>query len=72
MQTYTIEAAKAELAVLVDLAAKGEEFVLTKNNKPMAKLVPADRAELYRQRVRALRGSAPGIDTTVVRDHDRV
>ena len=71
-QTYSVEAAKADLSALVHLAANGQEVLLTEDNKPIAKLVPADRVELYRQRVRALRGSAPGIDTTVERDDDRV
>jgi prevent-host-death family protein len=32
--------AKTRLSSLVDQAAKGEEFVIAKNGRPMAKLVP--------------------------------
>lgn len=32
--------AKTQLSTLVDRAAAGEEFVITKHGKPMAKLVP--------------------------------
>jgi prevent-host-death family protein len=32
--------AKTELSSLVELAAKGEEIIIAKNGKPMARLVP--------------------------------
>jgi prevent-host-death family protein len=32
--------AKTRLSSLVELAAKGDEFVIAKNGRPMAKLVP--------------------------------
>jgi hypothetical protein len=34
--------------------------------------ISSEKVAAYRERVRALRGSAPGIDTTVERDDDRV
>jgi antitoxin (DNA-binding transcriptional repressor) of toxin-antitoxin stability system len=48
MQTYSIEAAKADLSSLVHLAAKGQEVLLTENDKAIAKLVPLDEAETSR------------------------
>ena len=70
MQTYSVEAAKADLAALVHLAAKGEEVLLTENNKPLAKLVAVDEAESFRRDMQALRGFAKGMDTNFVRDDD--
>jgi prevent-host-death family protein len=61
MQTYSIEAAKADLSALAHLAAKGQEVLLTENNKPLAKLVPLDEDEAYRREIRSLMGFAKGI-----------
>jgi antitoxin (DNA-binding transcriptional repressor) of toxin-antitoxin stability system len=73
MQTYSVEAAKANFISLLHRAARGEEVLITEKEKPIAKLGPPTVTESYRERVRALRGSAPGIDTTVDRDEeDRV
>ena len=40
--TYNLYEAKTALSKLVDQAAAGEEIVIAKNGKPMAKLVPVD------------------------------
>jgi prevent-host-death family protein len=72
MQTYTIEAAKADLGALLLKVAHGEELLITEKEKPIAKLSPPDPADSYRARIRALRGAARGIDTSVPRDEDRV
>ena len=73
MQTYTIEAAKADFVALLHRVANGEEVLITENNKPIAKLISADEAQSYRERIRALRGFAKGIDTNVYREEeDRV
>ncbi len=73
MQTHSIEAANATIPLLLDLAAKGEEVLLTKNHKPLAKLVPIDDDETYRRDVRALRGFVKGMNTDIEReDEDRV
>ena len=40
MKPVNIHAAKTHLSRLVDRAAKGEEIVIAKAGKPMAKLVP--------------------------------
>ncbi len=39
-QTLNIAEAKAKLSALVDRAASGEEIVLAKNGKPLARIVP--------------------------------
>ncbi len=67
MQTYTIEAAKANLGALLQRVAHGEELLITEKERPIAKLSPPDTADSYRARIRALRGAARGIDTTVER-----
>lgn len=72
MQTYSIEAAKNELAMLAHLAAKGQEVLLTENDKPLAKLVPLDEAEAWRRDIRALEGFAKGIPPFEREDDDRV
>lgn len=43
MQTVNLHAAKTHLSRLVDQAAAGEEIVIAKAGKPVAKLVPLDR-----------------------------
>ena len=40
MRTVNIHAAKTQLSRLVDDAAKGEEIVIAKAGKPVARLVP--------------------------------
>ena len=40
MKQFNIYEAKAELSKLVDLANKGESFVIAKAGTPLAKLVP--------------------------------
>ena len=40
--------AKTHLSSLVDRAAAGEEFVITKSGHPMARLVPLDRVRTDR------------------------
>jgi prevent-host-death family protein len=40
MKTYNIHAAKTHLSRLVEAAAAGEEIVIAKAGKPMAKIVP--------------------------------
>ncbi len=40
MKTINIQAAKTHLSRLVDQAAAGEEIILAKAGKPLAKLVP--------------------------------
>lgn len=55
MQTVNLHAAKTHLSRLVDRAAAGEEIVIAKSGKPVAKLVPLDRL-----RARRVLGSLQG------------
>lgn len=42
MQTFDIREAKSRLSQLVDQAAKGEAFAISKGGKPLAKIVAFD------------------------------
>jgi prevent-host-death family protein len=39
MRTFSIRAAKTHLSRLIDQAAKGESFVITKAGKPLVKVI---------------------------------
>jgi antitoxin (DNA-binding transcriptional repressor) of toxin-antitoxin stability system len=45
MRTYNIHAAKTQLSRLVELAARGEAFVIAKAGKPMVKVMALDAPE---------------------------
>jgi prevent-host-death family protein len=45
MQTYNIHDAKTQLSKLVEMAARGESFVIAKAGKPMVKVVAIDTPE---------------------------
>ncbi len=51
MQTVNIHAAKTQLSRLVDQAAAGEEIVIARAGKPVARLVPLAAAPAPRKRV---------------------
>jgi prevent-host-death family protein len=42
MRTVNIHEAKTHLSRLVDLAAKGEPFIIAKSGKPLVKVTPLD------------------------------
>ena len=44
MRMIDIEEAKRHLSRLVEEAARGEAFIITRNGKPMAKVVPLEAA----------------------------
>ncbi len=50
MQTFNIHEAKTQLSRLVELAAKGESFVIAKAGKPMVKVVALDAPEPSEQK----------------------
>jgi len=50
MRTINIHEAQTHLSRLVDLAAKGEPFVIAKAGKPLVKVVPLDAPEKPRTR----------------------
>lgn len=45
MKQFNIYEAKTQLSKLVDLANRGESFVIAKAGTPLAKLVPLDQPE---------------------------
>jgi prevent-host-death family protein len=45
MKTFNIHEAKTHLSKLVELAAKGESFVIAKSGKPMVKVIALDAPE---------------------------
>ena len=50
MLTYNIHDAKTQLSKLVEMAAKGESFVIAKAGKPMVKVVALDTPESSQMR----------------------
>jgi len=71
--------AKTHLSELIARAERGEEVIITRHNKPVAKLVPipadADDAEARRAAVAALLqgavGRTLGLDWKALRDEGR-
>ncbi len=55
MRTVNIHAAKTQLSRLVDAAAKGEEIIIAKSGKPVARLCPL-AAPTEKRRLGALAG----------------
>lgn len=51
MHTYNIHDAETQLSKLVEMAAKGEPFVIAKAGKPMVKVIAID-SELWRLKSR--------------------
>lgn len=58
MQQVDLDEAKTHLLDLIEAAGKGEEIVITKDNHPIAKLVPISRTK-----PRPQFGSAAGLIT---------
>lgn len=59
MQTVNVHAAKTHFSRLVDRAAAGEEIIIAKSGKPVAKLVPlTPRHDQPKRRLGILAGVA--------------
>jgi prevent-host-death family protein len=58
MPTYTLRAAKANLAKLVARAEVGEEIVLARGKKPVARIVPVTLRPKHRRKFGSLKGKA--------------
>jgi prevent-host-death family protein len=79
METIGLFEAKTHLSELVARAERGEEVVITRHNKPVAKLVPvaaADqdaqaRREAVDELLRTSRGRRLGLDWRTLRDEGR-
>jgi prevent-host-death family protein len=56
MRTVNIHAAKTHLSRLVDDAAEGEEIIIAKAGKPLARLCPLEGAKRQRRRLGLLNG----------------
>lgn len=56
METVGLFEAKTHLSELIARAERGEEVVITRHNKPVAKIVPIREVspELYQQRMQAI------------------
>lgn len=50
METVNMHEAKSRLSQLVDKAAKGEPFVITKSGKPVARVIAIDSPEPSRHK----------------------
>ena len=70
--TVNIYAAKTQLSALVDKAAQGEEIVIAKAGKPMAKLVPLEEKTLparkFGQKLLGVTFIAPDFDAPLPDD----
>jgi prevent-host-death family protein len=79
METIGLFEAKTHLSELVARAERGEEVVITRHNKPVAKLVPVAAAEQDAQArreavdelLRTSRGRRLGLDWRTLRDEGR-
>ena len=56
MKTVDIHAAKSNLSRLIEEARDGEEMVITKAGRPVAKLIALERAHARRRGLGALKG----------------
>ena len=50
MSTYTVHAAKTNLSKLIERVEKGEEVIIARGKKPVARLVPIDVPAYVRRR----------------------
>ena len=57
METVGLFEAKTHLSELIARAERGEETIITRHNKPVAKIVPISEVspELYQQRLAAIK-----------------
>ncbi len=68
MATVSIEEAQAKLPELIAHLAAGEQLVITRNEKPIARLLAADTAKPQRRKA----GSAKGILTIITEDDEHL
>ena len=67
MSTVTIEEAQAKLAELIDKIMLGEEVIITRNQQPVAQLVP-----LPSTKPQPVFGSCKGMLTIVTEDDEHL
>ena len=56
MKQINMQEAKTHLSMLVDLAAKGEPFIIAKAGKPMVKVIPYFTAQKTQRKTGFLKG----------------
>lgn len=79
METVGLFEAKTHLSELIARAERGEEVVITRHNKPVARIVPisaavpdaAMRRAALEALLRAARGRTLGMDWKALRDEGR-
>jgi prevent-host-death family protein len=71
MKTVNIHEARTHLSRLVEAAAKGEPFVITKAGKPLVKVVPVD-APATPRRLGFMRGAFTVPDDFDTMDQDEI
>jgi len=67
MQTVTLHDAETKLAQLVEQAARGEAFIISKAGPPMVKVIPFDTTIGHPQRLGFMSG-----EISVPEDFDRM
>lgn len=67
MTTVTLEQAQAQLPDLIDKLAEGEEVVITRDDRPVAQLIPAPK-----ERPRVVLGRCKGMLTIHAEDDDHL
>jgi prevent-host-death family protein len=79
METVGLFEAKTHLSELIARAERGEEVIITRHNKPVAKLVPVaapradrgNRRQLVEALLRGARGRSLALDWKSLRDEGR-
>ena len=55
MEKYSAEAAQGQIENLLRRAAKGEEFLIMEDGKPLAKILPVSETDIYNYRMHSMR-----------------
>ncbi len=56
METINVHEAKTHLSRYLERAAKGEEFILSKNGRPVARLIPFEPATRPKRKLGGVKG----------------
>jgi len=68
MTTVTIEEAQAKLPELIDHLAEGDQLLITRNDRPIARLLPEEKPTRKPRKA----GSAKGLLTIVADDDEHL
>lgn len=72
MQTVNIHEAKTQLSRLIDLAVKGQPFIIAKAGKPLVKVERLDVVEKKKRRLGFLKGQFTVPDDFDTRDSEYI